>query len=313
MVNIIGLDVGSTTISCYVFDEVCKIKGKACEHIVLEHPKPGYIEINPNKLWNQFKDVLNRALESADISPCDVTSLGISVQRGSFITWDRNTGVPLHDFISWQDLRAAKVSDEWNHSFTLNGIKAVSKLLFGITRDNRYKAASVINFSPFHTSMRLHWMLKNDPLLNQKAHNGTLLFGTIDTWLIWKLSQGKLHVTDHSNASATGIFDPYTMTWSSFFCGLLDLPTSIFPSFIDTSGFIMDVDESIFGASFPVHALVADQQAAVFGQCCFNEGDINCTLGTGTFIDINTGRTPHASVGGDNSFSYTMLLFDVTK
>ena len=313
MVNIVGLDVGSTTISCYVFDEVCKIKGEARENIVLEHPKPGYTEINPDKLWNQFKDVLSRALVSADISPCDVTTLGISVQRGSFITWDRNTGVPFHDFISWQDLRAAKLSDEWNHSFTLNGIKALSKLLYGITRDNRYKAASVINFSPFHTSMRLHWMLKNDPLLYQKAHNGTILFGTIDTWLIWKLSLGKLHVTDYSNASSTGIFDPYTMTWSSFFCGLLDLPTSIFPRFIDTSGFILNVDESIFGASFPVHALVADQQAAVFGQCCFNEGDINCTLGTGTFIDINTGGTPHASIGGDNSFCYAIHLVHVTK
>ena len=298
MTNIIGIDIGSTNICCYVFDELCKVKGNSQMAIKLEHPKPGYTEIDPNSLWEQFLFVVNGALQSANITAHDITTFGISVQRGSFITWDRSTGEPLHNFIGWQDLRASKVTEEWNSSFTINSIKAVSKVLYAITGNNRYKAASVINFSPAHGSMRLHWMLKNNPLVYQKAHNGTLLFGTIDTWLIWKLSKGRLHITDFSNASSTGIFDPYMMSWSSFFCGILDFPLSIFPSFVDTSGFILDVDETIFGASFPIHGLAADQQASVFGQCCFNEGDINCTLGTGTFIDINTGITPHATIGG---------------
>lgn len=299
MTNIVGIDIGSTNICCYVFDEKCKVKGKSEVPIQLEHPKPGYTEINPETLWDQFLFVVNDVLKSVGISASDVTTLGISVQRGSFMTWDRNTGVPLHNFIGWQDLRASKLTEEWNSSFTLRSIQVVTKLLFAITGNNRYKAASVIKFSPAHASMRLHWLLQNDPLVHQKAHIGALLFGTIDTWLIWKLSMGKLHVTDYSNASATGIFDPYTMSWSAFMCGVLKFPLSIFPSFVDTSGFILDVDESIFGASFPIHALAADQQSAVFGQCCFEEGDINCTLGTGTFLDINTGSSPHASVGGE--------------
>ena len=308
MTNIIGVDIGSTNICCYVFDDLCQVKGNSQIPIELEHPKPGYTEINPQKLWEQFLFVVNDALKTANITAHDVTTMGISVQRGSFITWDRNTGVPLHNFIGWQDLRASKVTEEWNSSFTVNSIKAVSKFLFAITGNNRYKAASVINFSPFHGSMRLHWMLKNDQLVYQKAHNGTLLFGTIDTWLIWKLSLGRLHITDFSNASSTGIFDPYLMSWSSFFCTILDFPLSIFPNFVDTSGFILDIDESIFGVSFPVHGLAADQQASVFGQCCFGEGDINCTLGTGTFIDINTGGNPHASIGGE-ILSFSDLLF----
>lgn len=298
MTNVVGVDIGSTNICCYVFDEFCQVKGKSQLAIQLEHPKPGYTEINPDKLWDQFLFVVKDALKCANISASDITTMGISTQRGSFTTWDRNTGVPLHNFIGWQDLRACKLSESWNSSFTLNSIKAVAKCLFAITGNNRYKAASVINFSPAHATMRLHWMLKNDPLVHQKAMDGTLLFGTIDTWLIWKLSLGKLHVTDFSNGSSTGIFDPYMMSWSAFFCSILNFPITIFPSLIETSGFILDVDESIFGGSFPIHALVADQQSAVFGQCCFEEGDINCTLGTGTFIDINTGSNPHASYGG---------------
>ncbi|XP_065066249.1 putative glycerol kinase 5 isoform X2 [Rhopilema esculentum] len=298
MANVVGVDVGSTTISCFVFDENCNVKGNSMLGVHLEHPKPGYTEIDPEKLWSQFLSVINGALDSAGITAKDITSLGISVQRGSFITWDRNTGEVLHNFIGWQDLRASKITDDWNSSLTINSIKFASKVLYAFTGKNRFKAASVITFSPYHASMRLYWMLKNNPTVYRKAHNGTLLFGTIDSWLLWKLSKGKLHVTDYSNASSTGIFDPYMMTWSTVFCSILELPLSIFPSFIDTSGFIVDVDESIFGHSFPIHALAADQQAAVFGQCCFNEGDINCTLGTGTFIDINTGLNPHASIGG---------------
>ena len=296
--NIIGIDVGSTTISCYVFDELCRERSTSQQNILLEHPSPGYTEIDPDNLWLQFKDVINKSLKSANISAKDVTAMGLSVQRGSFITWDRETGIPLHKFIGWQDLRAAVLCNEWNNSATMKGIKLVSKILYALTGNNRYKAASVLKFSPNHASLRLLWLLENDPVVYEKAHNGTLMFGTIDTWLIWKLSGGKRHISDYSNASSTGIFDTYQMEWSSFFCKLLKIPMAIFPSLVDTSGFIIDIDEDIFGVSFPVTGLSADQQSSVFGQCCFEEGDINCTLGTGTFIDINTGDKPHASVGG---------------
>eukprot|EP00794_Sanderia_malayensis_P009071 gene9071-10039_t len=297
-INIIGVDVGSTTISCYIFDEHGKKKGKAIAPTILVHPKQGYTEIDPVLLWDTFVAVTKESFKSANITAADVTAFGISTQRGSFITWDRDTGEPLHNFIGWQDLRAADLSDQWNNSFTMRAIKSGSKLLFRLTGSSRYKAASVINFAPNHTSMRLLWLLNNDPVIYQKAHNGTLMFGTIDSWLIWKLSGCKTHLTDYSNASSTGIFDPYMMEWSSFFCKLLGFPSSIFPKIVDTSGVIINVDEDIFGSSFPITALAADQQASVFGQCCFDEGDINCTLGTGTFIDINTGSTPHATLGG---------------
>lgn len=297
-VNIISVDIGTTTISCHHFDQSGISVYQTSRKVELLHPQPGWVEIDPQVLWEQFVDVITEVLEASNLRAEDVTALGISTMRGTFITWDRQTGQPYHNFITWQDLRSHNYVESWNKSLTLKSLNVGSKFLHMISRQKKYLAGSVISFSTQHTSIRLHWLLKSHPELAKKADVGVLAFGTIDSWLVWKLTKGQLHVTDYSNASSTGMFDPFVMEWSSIMTSLLGVPLSILPRIVDTSGKICESHKDIFGAPIPVRSLVADQQAAVFGQCCFDVGDVNCTMGTGSFIDINTGSYPHASVAG---------------
>nr|XP_058973546.1 putative glycerol kinase 5 [Pocillopora verrucosa] len=297
-VNIISIDIGTTTIAGHHFDSSGISLYHTSRKVELLYPQPGGVELDPDVLWEQFVDVITEVMEASNLQAEDVTALGISTMRGTFITWDRKTGKPYHNFISWQDMRAGHCVESWNKSLTLKSLNVGSKFLHMISRQKKYLAGSVISFSTQHTSIRLHWLFKTHPDLAKKADLGNLAFGTIDSWLIWKLTKGQLHVTDYSNASGTGMFDPFIMEWSSIMTSLLSVPLSIFPKVVDTSGLICESHKAIFGAPIPVRALVADQQAAVFGQCCFDAGDVNCTMGTGSFIDINTGPYPHASVAG---------------
>lgn len=296
--NIISVDIGTTTIACHHFDRSGISLYQTTRKMELLHPQPGWVEIDPQVLWEQFVDIITEVMEASNLKAEDVTALGISTMRGTFLTWDRQKGRPYHNFISWQDMRSHNHVESWNKSLTLKGLNAGSKFLHTILRQKKYLAGSVISFSTQHASMRLHWLLKTYPELAKKAELGTLAFGTIDSWLIWQLTKGQLHITDYSNASSTGMFDPFVMEWSSLMTSLLGVPLSIFPRIVDTSGRICESHKDIFGAPIPVRSLVADQQAAVFGQCCFDTGDVNCTMGTGSFIDINTGPYPHASVAG---------------
>ncbi|XP_053565792.1 putative glycerol kinase 5 isoform X2 [Bombina bombina] len=210
----------------------------------------------------------------------------------------RKTGKPFHNFISWQDLRAAELVRSWNTSLLLKAVHGSCKLLHFFTRTKRFLAASLINFTTQHVSLRLVWVLLNIPEVRQAAEEGNCYFGTIDTWLLYKLTNGSIYATDYSNASGTAIFDPYLMCWSSFLCSMLSIPMSIFPPVKDTSYDFGMVDSSIFGAPIPIRALVADQQAAMFGQCSFDVGNVKLTMGTGTFMSINTGNTLHTSIAG---------------
>ncbi|KAE8604798.1 hypothetical protein XENTR_v10014833 [Xenopus tropicalis] len=227
-----------------------------------------------------------------------VAGLGISTQRATFITWNKTTGEPFHNFISWQDLRAADLVSSWNSSVLLKAVHGVCTALHFFTRRKRFLAASLINFTTQHVSLRLVWVLQNIPQVRQEAKIGNCCFGTIDTWLLYKLTSGTVFATDYSNASGTAIFDPYLMCWSSFLCSLLSIPMSIFPSVEDTSHNFGLADPIIFGAAVPIRALVADQQAAMFGQCCFDVGNVKLTMGTGSFISINTGERLHTSIAG---------------
>ncbi|XP_015774274.1 PREDICTED: putative glycerol kinase 5 [Acropora digitifera] len=274
------------------------LKIQAYAGVQLLQPHPGWVELDPLVLWEQFVDVITEVIEASNLKASDVTALGISTMRGTFLTWDRQTGRPYHNFISWQDMRSHTYVESWNKSLTLKSLNIGSKFLHMILRQKKYLAGSVINFATQHASIRLHWLLKSRPELAKKAEMGVLAFGTIDSWLIWNLTKGQVHVTDYSNASSTGMFDPFVMEWSSLLTSLLNVPLRVLPKLVDTSGYICESHKDIFGAPIPVRALVADQQAAVFGQCCFDPGDVNCTMGTGSFVNINTGSYPHASVAG---------------
>ncbi|KAJ3595149.1 hypothetical protein NHX12_004453 [Muraenolepis orangiensis] len=227
-----------------------------------------------------------------------IEALGISTQRGTFTTWDRITGRPFHNFISYQDLRASETVSAWNSSYTMMAAQGAMKLLFWVTRQKRFLAASLMVFSHQQVTFRLLWALAHYKQLSQAVAKGTCCFGTIDTWLLYKLTKGEVHATDYSNASSTGIFDPYQMCWSGLLCSALSLPLSILPKVKDTSHRFGSTDPSIFGVPIPIMSLMADQQAAMFGECCFDVGDVKITMGTGAFISINTGKKPHACMAG---------------
>ncbi|TKS80091.1 putative glycerol kinase 5 [Collichthys lucidus] len=250
---ILSVDVGTTSIRCHIYDKEAQIRGSCITKVVPLYPEVGHVEMDPDALWTGFITVIKGAVQGANIHMSQIEALGISTQRATFTTWDRRTGVPFHNFISWQDQRAADLVKSWNRSCTLKVIHGAMKVVYLVTRQKRSLAASSLFFSTQHVTFRLVWALTHYKQVRQAVAEGNCCFGTIDTWLLFKLTNGRIHATDYSNASATGIFDSYQM---------------------------------------------ADQQAAMFGECCFDVGDVKITMGTGTFMNINTGSKPHTSVAG---------------
>ncbi|XP_041918779.1 putative glycerol kinase 5 [Alosa sapidissima] len=295
---IVAVDVGTTGIKCHVYDKEANVRGSSTRKVSPLYPKPGWVEMDPEDLWQSFVAVVKGAVQDAGLQMNQIQALGISTQRGTFTTWDKSTGVPFHNFISWQDLRGAELTTSWNDSFTMKVVHGVSTILHLVTRQKTFQAASIMVFSPQHVTFRLAWVLQNCPEVQEAVKKGTCCFGTIDTWLLYRLTQGSAYLTDYSNASATGVFDTYQMCWSGLLCSLVSLPLSIFPAVENTGYFFGCTDESIFGVPVPIMSLMADQQAAMFGECCFNKGDVKITMGTGTFMDINTGNEPHTSFTG---------------
>ncbi|XP_028988346.1 putative glycerol kinase 5 isoform X1 [Betta splendens] len=295
---ILSADVGTTSIRCHVYDKEANVRGSCSTKVAPLYPEVGHVELDPEALWNGFVWVIRGAVQDARVHMTQIQALGISTQRGTFTTWDRKTGVPFHNFISWQDQRAADLVKSWNRSYTLKGIHGMTKMLYFLTRQKRLLAASLIVFSTQHVTFRLVWALTHYKQVRQAVAEGNCCFGTIDTWLLFKLTKGHVHATDYSNASSTGIFDSYQMCWSGFLCSLVSLPLPIFPKVENTNHNFGFTDPSLFGVPIPIMSVMADQQAAMFGECCFEVGDVKITMGTGTFMDINTGNKPHTSVAG---------------
>ncbi|XP_076837757.1 glycerol kinase 5 isoform X1 [Brachyhypopomus gauderio] len=295
---ILSVDVGTTSIRCHVYDKTATIRGSCSTKVSLLYPRPGWVEMDPEDLWRGFVSVVKGAVQDSGLQMCQMEALGISTQRATFTTWDKKTGKTFHNFIGWQDLRAEEMVRSWNNSCTMKSIHGVMKVLHFLTRQKRFLAASLVVFTTQHVSLRLAWALRNIPQIKKAVDEGTCCFGTIDTWLLYKLTKGLVHATDFSNASSTALFDSYQMCWSGFVCSLLSLPLSILPRVYDTSHNFGSCHPSIFGAPIPIMSIMADQQAAMFGECCFDTGDVKITMGTGTFMDINTGNKPHTSVAG---------------
>ncbi|XP_004603263.2 putative glycerol kinase 5 [Sorex araneus] len=295
---VLGLDVGSSVIRCHVYDRAARVRGSSAHKVENLYPQPGWVEIDPDVLWTKFVAVIKESVQAAGIEMNQILGLGISTQRATFITWNKKTGSHFHNFISWQDLRAIDLVKSWNGSLLMKLIHNSSRVLHFFTRSKRYLAASLFKFTTQHVSLRLAWVLQNLMEVRKAIEEGNCCFGTVDTWLLHKLTKGAVFATDFSNASTTGLFDPYEMRWSGFVTSLLSIPLSLLPPVRDTSHNFGSVDEEILGVSIPIVALVADQQSAMFGECCFQTGDVKLTMGTGTFLDINTGSDPQQSVGG---------------
>ncbi|KAM6990330.1 glycerol kinase 5 [Tautogolabrus adspersus] len=295
---ILSVDVGTTSIRCHVYDKEAQIRGSCSAKVQPLYPEVGHVEMDPDALWKGFITVVTGAVQDAGVQMHQMASLGISTQRATFTTWDKNTGVPFHNFISWQDQRAADLVRSWNRSCTMKAVHGLMKVLYFLTRQKRSLAGSLIVFSTQHVTFRLIWALTHYKQVRNAVAEGNCCFGTIDTWLLYKLTKGRVHATDYSNASTTGVFDSYQMCWSGILSSLVSIPLSIFPKVENTGHNFGSTDQSIFGVSIPIMSVMADQQAAMFGECCFDVGDVKITMGTGTFMDINTGSKPHTSVAG---------------
>jgi putative glycerol kinase 5 len=297
------LDVGTTSLRCFVF-RVYNLKfeiiSSASRDIELILPKQGFVEIDPEKLFADVLQVIREAVETANLDFSEVI-LGISTQRCSFTTWSRTTGKVFHNFITWKDIRADEIVRSWNKSWTMKALNLGAGVVYTVTRMNRFLAGSVLKLMNNQVTPRLLWALENNEKLREAVKKEDALFGTVDSYLLYRLRSGRdlekiEHISDITNCTATGLYDPFTLKWAGWAVSMFKIKLHMFPKVVDNS--YGEVHESHFNHPISIVGVMADQSASMFGNCCFNEGDAKVTLGTGTFLDINTGSRCHASVCG---------------
>ncbi len=273
MSYILALDQGTTSSRALIFDHDGNVRGSAQKEFRQIYPRAGWIEHDPREILASQTGVAAEALIRAGVSARDIAAIGITNQRETTIVWDRATGLPVYNAIVWQDRRTATHCDQ---------LKAAgSEPLF--TR----KTGLVLD--AYFSGTKLHWILANVPGAREKARAGKLAFGTLDTWLIWHLSGGKLHYTDASNASRTLLYNIHEGCWDEELLEVLDIPRSVLPEVGPSSGMIAETAGDLFAGNIPITGVAGDQQAALFGQCCFTPGMVKNTYGTGCFMLMNTG------------------------
>lgn len=270
---ILALDQGTTSSRAIIFDYQGRIISEARKEFKQIYPQPGWVEHDPLEIWGTQIGVSYEAIAKANIAPSQIKGIGITNQRETTIVWDKNTGKPIYNAIVWQCRRTADICDELKKE--------------GLTEVIRAKTGLVVD--AYFSATKIKWILDNVPQAKQKAKRGELLFGTIDTWLIYNLTKGSVHVTDYSNASRTMLFNIHTLTWDEELLKILDIPISMLPKVKPSSFVYGKTDPSILGTAIPIAGCAGDQQAALFGQCCFADGDVKNTYGTGCFMLQNTG------------------------
>ncbi len=276
-----ALDQGTTSSRTILFDESGTIVGMAQKEFTQYYPQPGWVEHDPEEIWQSQLEVARAALVDANVSADQVAAIGITNQRETAIVWDKRTGKPVYNAIVWQCRRTAQMIDGFEPEFC-NYIKANT----GLVPDAYFSASKV------------KWILDNVPGARADAQAGNLLFGTVDTWLIWNLTGGKVFVTDYTNASRTMMFDIHRKCWDEYILEKLEIPRSMLPQVRPSSCVYGKTTEDIFGLPVPIAGAAGDQQAALFGQCCFDPGDVKNTYGTGCFLLMNTGHEPVMSQNG---------------
>ena len=280
---ILALDQGTTSSRALVFDERSRVVASAQREFTQFFPRPGWVEHDPEEIWTSQMAVAAEALESAGIAPADLAAIGITNQRETTVVWDRHTGRPIHHAIVWQCRRTTDICEILKE-------KGLAPLF-------REKTGLVVD--AYFSGTKVKWILDHVEGAREKAARGDLLFGTIDTWLIWKLTGGRVHVTDCSNASRTLFYDIRERRWDPDLLEILDVPACILPEVRPSSEVYGFTDPEVFlGASVPIAGDAGDQQAALFGQCCFEPGMVKNTYGTGCFMLMNTGTSPVVSNSG---------------
>jgi glycerol kinase len=273
---ILALDQGTTSSRAIVFNhngEIVNVSQKSFEQIF---PKPGWVEHDPNEIWSSQMSVTAEVIAKVGISGKEIAAIGITNQRETTIVWDRETSKPIYNAIVWQDRRTSKYCD----TLKAEGHGDMIKEKTGLVLDAYFSAT------------KLKWILDNVEGAREKAEQGKLCFGTVDTWLIWKLTRGKMFMTDVSNASRTMLLNIHTMEWDQELLNLFDIPQSILPEIKQSSEVYGVTSTTLFSTKIPIAGVAGDQQAALFGQLCINPGMVKNTYGTGCFMLMNTGKKP---------------------
>uniref|UniRef100_A0A7C3RW32 Glycerol kinase n=1 Tax=Dictyoglomus thermophilum TaxID=14 RepID=A0A7C3RW32_DICTH len=270
---ILALDQGTTSSRAIVFDSLGNIISMAQKEFPQIFPKPGWVEHNPWDIWNSQKEVMIEAVYKSGISPKEISAIGVTNQRETTIVWDKETGEPIYNAIVWQCRRTANYCEELKKE----GLSELIKEKTGLVID------------AYFSGPKIKWILDNIPNARRKAEEGKLLFGTVDTWLIWNLTGGKVHVTDYSNASRTMLFNLKTLDWDDELLEIMNIPRVMMPKVLPSSC-VYGTCHIIDNFEIPISGDAGDQQAALFGQCGFEEGIVKNTYGTGCFILLNTGK-----------------------
>ncbi len=296
---IIALDQGTTSCRCILFNKQGTIVSMAQKEYKQYYPKAGWIEHDPNEIWQKQIESAQKALHQIGANYKNISAIGITNQRETTVIWDKNTGEPIYPAIVWQCRRTADYCD----SLIKKGLADTFRKKTGLLIDSYFSAT------------KIRWILQNVPHAKQKAEKGDLLFGTTDTWLIWKLTKGAVHATDYSNASRTMLFNINTLQWDNDILKELEIPKAILPTVHPSSFHFGNTHKSIFGGEIPITGVAGDQQSALFGQNCFTAGSAKNTYGTGCFLLMNTGNKPVFSTHGllttiawgiDNQITYAL-------
>ncbi|MFS8562964.1 MAG: glycerol kinase GlpK [Rhabdochlamydiaceae bacterium] len=273
---ILALDQGTTSSRAVLVDKNGLTHTSAQKEFQQIFPEPGWVEHDPNEIWSSQASVIAEVFAKSSISPEAIAAIGITNQRETTIVWDKKTGKPIYNAIVWQDRRTTGVCQELKNK----GMESLFRERTGLLLD------------PYFSGTKLYWILKNVPGAMDKAKKGELAFGTVDTWLIWKLTGGEKHLTDVTNASRTLMFNIHTCSWDEELLNILDIPKSVLPDVKGSSELFGHTSPAAFRYSIPISGVAGDQQAALFGQTCFKAGMVKATYGTGSFLLMNTGKSP---------------------
>lgn len=273
---ILALDQGTTSSRAIVFDHDGKICSVAQKEFTQYFPKPGWVEHNPNEIWSSQASVIAESISAIDINGLDIAGIGITNQRETTIVWDVDTDEPIYNAIVWQDRRTADYCDKLRAEGLIDTIREKTGLII----------------DAYFSGTKIKWILDNVPGARQRAEQGKLRFGNVDSWLVWRLTRGEVHVTDVTNASRTMLFNINTLKWDADLLKLLDIPVSMLPEVKSSSEVYGHTKTTIFAHEVPISGIAGDQQAALFGQMCIEPGAIKNTYGTGCFVMLNTGEKP---------------------
>lgn len=279
---LMALDQGTTSSRCIIFNKNGEIVSSAQKEFTQYFPKSGWVEQDPNEIWSSELGVMVEAMARNGIESDEIAAIGITNQRETTICWDRVTGEPVYNAIVWQCRRTAAMVDKLKD----NGYEDLIKSKTGLILD------------PYFSATKIAWILENVEGAREKADKGELMFGTVDTWLIYKLTKGKVYATDYTNAARTMLFNIHTLEWDKELLDLFNIPVTMLPEVKNSSELYGMTDETVFGGAVAIAGVAGDQQAALFGQCCFNEGEGKNTYGTGCFLLMNTGKKAVESRNG---------------